>query len=37
MIKLIYRRVDILRLIIIEQSESKTMVIEENSIVSVLT
>lgn len=37
MIKLIYRRVDILRLIIIEQSEIKTMVIEENSIVSVLT
>lgn len=37
MIKLIYRRVDILRLIIIEQSESKTMVIEENNIVSVLT
>lgn len=37
MIKLIYRRVDILRLIIIQQSKSKTMVIEKNSIVSVLT
>lgn len=36
MIKLVYRRVDVLRLIIIEQSKNKTMVIGENSIISAL-
>lgn len=37
MIKLVYRRVDVLRLIIIEQSKNKTMVIGENSIIFALT